>query len=60
MAPAAAAEVAASLHELGCYEISMGDTTGVGTPATVAAMFQVRHSTLHQRRIESFLFLPIL
>lgn len=25
---------------MGCYEVSMGDTTGVGTPASVASMFQ--------------------
>ncbi len=30
--PAAVAEVAARLHEMGCYEISLGDTIGVGTP----------------------------
>lgn len=40
VAPAAAAGVAARLMELGCYEVSMGDTNGVGTPATVAAMFK--------------------
>ncbi|MCL4680738.1 MAG: hydroxymethylglutaryl-CoA lyase [Rhodocyclaceae bacterium] len=36
--PAAVAEVAARLAELGCYEISLGDTIGVGTPASVARM----------------------
>ncbi|EIE25259.1 3-hydroxy-3-methylglutarate-CoA lyase [Coccomyxa subellipsoidea C-169] len=40
IAPAAAADVAARLYGLGCYEVSMGDTNGVGTPATVAAMFK--------------------
>lgn len=40
--PTAAADVAARLFGLGCYEVSMGDTTGVGTPATVAAMFKVQ------------------
>jgi len=30
--PAAVAEVAARLHQMGCYEISLGDTIGVGTP----------------------------
>ena len=30
--PAKVAEVAARLFELGCYEISLGDTIGVGTP----------------------------
>ena len=36
--PAAVAEVAARLAEMGCYEISLGDTIGVGTPASVARM----------------------
>ena len=30
--------VARSLHVMGCYEISLGDTIGVGTPAKAAAM----------------------
>jgi hydroxymethylglutaryl-CoA lyase len=30
--------VAASLHEMGCYEISLGDTIGIGTPLKAAAM----------------------
>jgi isopropylmalate/homocitrate/citramalate synthase len=38
IAPAAVARVAAALHALGCYEISLGDTIGVGTPATTLAM----------------------
>jgi isopropylmalate/homocitrate/citramalate synthase len=39
--PEAAADVAHALHEMGCYEVSMGDTIGVGTPATIARMFEV-------------------
>ena len=42
VAPEEAARVAGALHEMGCYEVSMGDTIGVGTPASVAAMFEVR------------------
>jgi len=30
--------VAAKLHRLGCYEVSLGDTIGVGTPAKARAM----------------------
>ncbi len=30
--PAVVAEIATRLHQLGCYEISLGDTIGVGTP----------------------------
>ena len=36
--PAAVAEVAAELERMGCYEISLGDTIGVGTPAKIQAM----------------------
>ncbi|KAF1719145.1 hydroxymethylglutaryl-CoA lyase [Pseudoxanthomonas wuyuanensis] len=32
--------VARQLHELGCYEISLGDTIGVGTPHQARAMLQ--------------------
>jgi hydroxymethylglutaryl-CoA lyase len=32
--------VAARLYQLGCYEISLGDTIGVGTPAKARAMLQ--------------------
>ncbi|WP_313275597.1 hydroxymethylglutaryl-CoA lyase [Stenotrophomonas sp.] len=31
-------KVAARLHAMGCYEISLGDTIGVGTPAKARAM----------------------
>ena len=30
--------VARRLHELGCYEVSLGDTIGIGTPAKARAM----------------------
>jgi len=36
--PAAVAEVAAELERMGCYEISLGDTIGVGTPRQIQAM----------------------
>lgn len=32
--------VARQLHDLGCYEISLGDTIGVGTPLKARAMLQ--------------------
>ncbi|MBT2118087.1 hydroxymethylglutaryl-CoA lyase [Dyella sp. LX-66] len=34
------ARVAARLHQLGCHEISLGDTIGVGTPAKARAMLK--------------------
>lgn len=32
--------VAKDLHAMGCYEVSLGDTIGVGTPAKARAMLQ--------------------
>jgi hydroxymethylglutaryl-CoA lyase len=40
VAPSAVAEVAAELHGMGCYEISLGDTIGVGTPDATRAMIE--------------------
>jgi hydroxymethylglutaryl-CoA lyase len=40
VSPSAVAGVARTLHELGCYEISLGDTIGVGTPAKAKAMLR--------------------
>ncbi|MCK1360321.1 hydroxymethylglutaryl-CoA lyase [Bradyrhizobium sp. 199] len=38
--PKAVAELASALFELGCYEISLGDTIGVGTPAKAKEMLR--------------------
>jgi hydroxymethylglutaryl-CoA lyase len=38
--PAQVADLTAKLRDLGCYEISLGDTTGRGTPTTTAAMLE--------------------
>ncbi len=38
IAPAAVAQVAAALRDMGCYEVSLGDTIGQGRPETVDAM----------------------
>jgi hydroxymethylglutaryl-CoA lyase len=38
--PAAVARLAARLCEMGCYEISLGDTIGRGAPDTIAAMLR--------------------
>ena len=40
VAPQKVAEVAGALHELGCYEVSLGDTIGVGTPRKTQAMIE--------------------
>ena len=36
--PSKVAEVAKKMYDMGCYEISLGDTIGVGTPASIQAM----------------------
>ena len=38
VAPSAVAEVADKLFSMGCYEVSLGDTIGAGTPDSVARM----------------------
>src|SRR6185312_4195946 len=38
--PKAVADVASTLWDLGCYEISLGDTIGVGTPTKAKAMLR--------------------
>ncbi|WP_413664169.1 hydroxymethylglutaryl-CoA lyase [Microbulbifer sp. CNSA002] len=38
--PAKVAEVSAALLEMGCYEISLGDTIGVGTPEAAKRMLE--------------------
>jgi hydroxymethylglutaryl-CoA lyase len=40
IAPERVAAVAAALYEMGCYEVSLGDTIGVGTPAKTRAMIE--------------------
>jgi hydroxymethylglutaryl-CoA lyase len=38
--PQRVADVAAALHEMGCYEVSLGDTIGVGTPRSTQRMLE--------------------
>jgi hydroxymethylglutaryl-CoA lyase len=40
IAPSKTAEVAQRLYELGCYEVSLGDTIGAGTPGSVLPMLE--------------------
>ncbi|CAH1400835.1 unnamed protein product [Nezara viridula] len=40
ISPKAVVHVAKVLHESGCYEISLGDTIGVGTPGSMAVMLE--------------------
>jgi hydroxymethylglutaryl-CoA lyase len=49
--PADVARVAVALDALGCYEVSLGDTIGAGTPETVAAMLEAVLSALPPERL---------
>jgi len=40
ISPAAVADVAGRLYRMGCYEISLGDTIGVGTPRRAQTMIE--------------------
>jgi hydroxymethylglutaryl-CoA lyase len=46
IAPAQVADVASRLYEMGSYEVSLGDTTGAGTPATVMRMLEAVSSRI--------------
>lgn len=49
--PQAVAGVAARLLDLGCYEISLGDTIGVGTPADIEKLLEVVLKTIPVDRL---------
>ena len=40
VAPEKVAEVAGALYDMGCYEVSLGDTIGVGTPGRTQKMIE--------------------
>src|SRR5919108_3183044 len=51
IAPAAVAHVAQRLLDLGCYEISLGDTIGVGTPGKAVAMIETVAEKVPRERL---------
>jgi hydroxymethylglutaryl-CoA lyase len=51
IAPQAVADVAAKLLALGCYEISLGDTIGVGTPAKAQSMVEAVATTVPREKL---------
>jgi hydroxymethylglutaryl-CoA lyase len=51
IAPMRVASVAKRLSDMGCYEVSLGDTIGVGTPARVHAMLDAVLSELPLDRV---------
>ncbi len=51
IAVSAVANVAAQLRAMGCYEISLGDTIGVGTPAKARAMVDAVAAVVPRERL---------
>jgi len=51
VAPAAVAAVAARLRDLGCDEISLGDTIGVGTPGRAREMVEAVAAVVPRERL---------
>jgi hydroxymethylglutaryl-CoA lyase len=51
VAPQRVAEVAGALYDMGCYEVSLGDTIGVGTPGKTKAMLEACASRVPIERL---------
>ncbi|MGB8812462.1 MAG: hydroxymethylglutaryl-CoA lyase [Paracoccaceae bacterium] len=49
--PAAVAAIAAALRDLGCYEVSLGDTLGQARPETITAMLRAVLTELPANRL---------
>lgn len=49
--PAAVARVVAALRDLGCYEVSLGDTIGQGRPETIDAMLAAALGEMPAKRL---------
>ncbi|MFP5338723.1 MAG: hydroxymethylglutaryl-CoA lyase, partial [Gammaproteobacteria bacterium] len=51
VAPAKVAEVARELYAMGCYEVSLGDTIGTGTPGKTRTLFDTVASEVPRERL---------
>jgi hydroxymethylglutaryl-CoA lyase len=51
VAPAKVADVAGRLFRMGCYEVSLGDTIGVGTPLKAQAMIEAVAAVVPREKI---------
>ncbi len=51
IAPAAVADVAEKLTAMGCYEISLGDTIGVGTPGRARSLIEAVSAAVPRDRL---------
>jgi len=51
IAPQKVADVASRLYDLGCYEVSLGDTIGTGTPDSVLRMLEAVAARIPVRQL---------
>ncbi len=51
IAPSRVVEVAQQLLDMGCYEISLGDTVGVGTPNRISAMLEALQASISNKQL---------
>jgi hydroxymethylglutaryl-CoA lyase len=51
IAPERVARVAKELYEMGCYEVSLGDTIGVGTPGRTKALIEACAAEVPRERL---------
>ena len=51
ISPESVLKVASQLIEMGCYEVSLGDTIGKGTPKTIEELLKVLCSEINQKKL---------
>ena len=51
ISPESVLNVASQLLDMGCYEVSLGDTIGKGTPKTIEELLKVLCSVINQKKL---------
>ena len=51
ISPESVLKVASQLLDMGCYEVSLGDTIGKGTPKTIEELLEVLCSEINQKKL---------
>ncbi len=51
ISPESVLKVASQLLDMGCYEVSLGDTIGKGTPKTIEELLKVLCSDINQKKL---------
>ena len=51
ISPESVLKVASQLLDMGCYEVSLGDTIGKGTPKTIEELLKILCSEINQKKL---------